>query len=183
MYRFFKFSSVAVLMVLVGLNFVSADPSKDGEMDYMKPYTGSAELEQMKSLSGTWTGTGIMHGQENPVTVEYKTTSNGTAVLETSFPGTPHEMVSVYYEEDGKLVMRHYCSLNNQPVMAMKNSSDNSIELDLVSATNMDASKDMHMHSLVITFVDDNNITQTWTPYKDGKPMEEATQITLTRSQ
>jgi len=34
--------------------------------DYMKPYTGSEEFEQIKSLAGTWSGTGMMHGEESP---------------------------------------------------------------------------------------------------------------------
>lgn len=182
MNRFFSFSILTVCLVFTAFSFAGADSTQTKDMDYMKPYTGSAELEKMKSLSGTWTGTGIMHGEEKPVTYEYKTTAGGSAVLETAFPGTPMEMVSIYYEEDGKLVMKHFCMLKNQPEMKHKSSTDNTIELDYAGGTNM-SEKDMHMHSAVITFVDDNNMKQTWTPYQDGKAMEGATSMTFTRVQ
>ncbi len=182
MYRSFRFSVLTVCLIFVAFDFVGADENKEQSMDYMKPYTGSAELEKMKSLSGTWTGTGMMHGKENPVTVEYRTTAGGSAVVETISPGTPMEMVSVYYEEDGKLVMKHFCMLKNQPVLGLKKSDENTLEFDLIDGTNMDSSKDMHMHSAVFTFVDDNNMTQAWTPYQDGKAMEGASTFTLSRA-
>ena len=183
MYRFFKLSGLMICLIFTAFSFAIADPSKEHEMDHMKPYTGSAELEKMKSLSGTWTGTGMMHGEEKPVTYEYKTTAGGSAVVETAFPGTPMEMVSIYYEQDGNLVMKHFCMLKNQPEMKVKNSTDNTIEFDFAGGTNMDASKDMHMGSAVFVFVDDNTIKQTWTPYQEGKAMEEPTTITLTRAE
>lgn len=182
MYRFFSFSILTVCLVLTAFSLSSADTNKEKQVDYMKPYTGSAELEKIKSLSGTWTGTGMMHGKEQPVTYEYKTTAGGSAVIETAFPGTPMEMVSIYYEEDGKLVMKHFCMLKNQPKMELTNSTGDTIEFDFAGGTNMDE-KDMHMHSAVFTFVDDNNMKQTWTPYQDGKAMEGATTMTFTRVQ
>lgn len=182
MQSFIRSIGLTVFLAFVVLSYAMADPAEDHEKDYMKPYTGSAELEKMKSLSGTWTGTGVMHGEEKPITVIYKTTAGGSVVVETQFPDTPQEMVSVYYEEDGKLVMKHFCMLKNQPEMKLTNSTENTIELDYAGGTNMNE-KDMHMHSAVFTFVDDNNMKQTWTPYQDGKPMEESTTRTFTRVQ
>jgi len=183
MYKFLRYPVVTICLIVIAHSFAAADPSKEHNMDYMKPYTGSAELEKMKSLSGTWTGTGMMHGKEVPMTVEYKTTAGGSVVIETMSPETPMEMVSIYYEEDGKLVMKHFCMLKNQPVLGVKNASDNTIEFDFVDGTNMDASKDMHMHSAVFTFVDDNTMTQSWTPYQDGKAAEGTSSVTLSRAQ
>lgn len=182
MNRVLMLAVLGICLILVAFDFVGADENKEQSMEYMKPYTGSAELEKMKSLSGTWTGTGMMQGQETPVTVEYRTTAGGSAVVETIFPGTPMKMVSVYYEEDGKLVMMHFCMLKNQPVLGLKKSDQNTLEFDLIGGTNMDSSKDMHMHSAVFTFIDENNMTQTWTPYQDGKAMEGASTSTLSRA-
>lgn len=181
MYQFLRFSILTICLMVTAISSAIADPSKEHNMNHMKPYTGSAELEKMKSLSGTWTGTGMMQGQETPMVVDYKTTAGGSAVLETLSPGTPMEMISIYYEDDGKLVMRHFCMLKNQPVLGVKNFSDNTIEFDLIDGTNMDASKDMHMHSAVFTFIDDNTMTQSWTPYQNGKAAEGGSTITLTR--
>jgi hypothetical protein len=45
-----------------------------------------------------------------PVRVEYRVTGAGSAVVETLFPGTPHEMVTVYHARKGVLCMTHYCA-------------------------------------------------------------------------
>ena len=44
----------------------------------------------------------------------------------------------------------------------------------------MKSDKDMHMHSLTLTFVDDQHVKQEWQSYKDGKPTE-TTAFTLKR--
>ena len=72
----------------------------------------SKELERVKQLAGRWEGISQEEGKEaEPAVVEYKVTSGGSAVVETLFPGTPHEMVSVYHDEHGKVAMTHYCML------------------------------------------------------------------------
>ena len=81
----------------------------------LPPYEGSPALKTMKSLAGTWKGTHILHGKEVPASIEYKVSSNGSTVVETMFPGSPHEMVNVYHDKSGKLAMTHYCSMGNQP--------------------------------------------------------------------
>ena len=63
----------------------------------LPPYEGSPALKTMKSLAGTWKGTHIIHGKEAPASIEYKVSSNGSTVVETMFPGSPHEMVNVYH--------------------------------------------------------------------------------------
>jgi hypothetical protein len=65
--------------------------------------------------------------------------------------------------------------------MGLKKSNGKTIELDLIGGTNMDASKDSHMHSAVFTFVDENKIVQSWTAYENGKTIEESTTLTLSR--
>lgn len=183
MFPFLRFSTLTFCFIVTAISFVIADPGKENNMDHMKPYVGSAEFEKIKSLSGTWTGVGMMQGTETPMTIEYKTTSGGSAVIETLSPGTPMEMISVYYEKDGDLVMQHFCMLKNQPILGVKNFSGNSIEFDLIDGINMDASKDMHMHSAVFKFIDENTMTQSWTPFQDGKPAEGASTVTLSRAQ
>ena len=67
--------------------------------------TGPAAFAKMKSLAGEWTGTIDERGKGDPITVIYKTTANGTAVMETLFPGAPYEMVTVYHLDGDKLVL------------------------------------------------------------------------------
>ena len=175
--------SFLVLSLLISGSIYSVAGEEQEVPDYMKPYKGSAEFEQLKSLAGKWSGTGVMHGKEQPVTVVYETSAGGSVVIEKSFPGTPMEMITVYSEKDGQLMMTHYCMLKNQPELALKNSGDGVLEFELIGGSNMDASKDMHMHALKLTINDDGTIVQEWTPYMAGEAHKDPTTITLTRAQ
>jgi hypothetical protein len=147
----------------------------------MSPVTGSKELEKLKTLVGTWQGTTVMGGKEMPVTVTYETSSNGSIVVETLFPGTPHEMVSVYYDENGKLGMTHYCAMSNQPHMTLDKSSDTEIDLVFANGTNLDPKKGAYMHDVSFDFKDNNSMVQEWTSFENGKEKEVAT-FTFTRA-
>ena len=79
-------SLVCILALTIGLQ---AEQPKE-----MKPHKGSAELEKIKSLVGTWVGE-MKHGDKTmPTSVSYKLTGGGSAVVETWNEGTPMEMVS-----------------------------------------------------------------------------------------
>ena len=66
-------------------------------------------LAPFKTLAGEWAGKG-MHGDANhDVTIVYKVTSGGSAVVETIGPGTEHEMVTVIHPDGDSLVLTHYC--------------------------------------------------------------------------
>ena len=49
-----------------------------------------------------------------------RTTGGGSAVTETLFPGTAHEMMSVYHMDGDDLVLTHYCAGGNQPRMMLE---------------------------------------------------------------
>ena len=49
----------------------------------------------------------------------YRVASGGSVVQETLFPGSPHEMISMYHLAGGQLVMTHYCAMGNQPRMKL----------------------------------------------------------------
>jgi hypothetical protein len=155
-------------------------PSRQDE-HHMSPITGSKELEKLKTLAGTWQGTTVMEGKEMPLTVIYKTSSNGSVVVETLFPDTPHEMVSVYYDDNGKLGMTHYCAVGNQPHLALEDSTGNEIDLVFANGTNIDPKKDHYMHDVSFEFKDDNTFVQEWTSFENGKEKEVAT-FTFTRA-
>ncbi len=140
----------------------------------------SDAFNKMKSLKGTWKGT-IGSGKEaKDMTVKYDVTSAGSSVVETHFPGQPHEMVSVYNDVDGKVQMTHYCALQNQPTLKLKSSKGDTLYFDFVNGTNMNPKKDKHMHSLNLKFIGKNKIVQAWTEYENGKAGK-TNEITLSR--
>lgn len=134
--------------------------------------SGNEALEIMKGLAGEWQGTVSEQGKPG-VTVVYRVTSAGHAVLETLFPGTDHEMVTVYYLDDGKLVLTHYCAMANQPRMALqKDSTPQDLIFEFVGGANINPRKDSHMHAARIHLENADAIIAEWTGYKDGKPTD-----------
>ena len=171
-----------ILVLAAVLSVFSAGFARANEKEECKmppPYVGSTEFQRMKSLAGAWEG-------ENPMSplgkmkVVYEVTSNGSAVVERLDPGTPHEMVSVYHDEKGKLAMTHYCAIGNQPKLALESSSADKIALGFAKSNVINPKKEDHMHSLALTFQGPDQMTQEWAGYSKGKLQKPMT-LTLTR--
>jgi len=130
-----------------------------------------AAFERLKALAGSWEGK-AGHGAElQPgATVRWENISNGTAVMETLFPGTPHEMRSVYFLDGGELVLTHYCAMGNQPKMRLSPAStDRTLVFDFAGGTNVDPAKDAHVHSGKITVASPDALEAEWTVWAGGK--------------
>jgi hypothetical protein len=177
MIRLCRISTLILLIFTCSYSVAISGEKHEGE------YKGSEDFERLKQIVGVWEGTAPMgEGKEDQkVTVEYKLTSGDSAIVETFLPGTPHEMVSVYYDADGSLAMTHYCMLGNHPQMALKKADDKNMTFELISNSDIKPDTEPHMHSMTISFVDDNNIVERWTLYEDGKEKETAT-FELTRT-
>src|SRR3954469_16239662 len=121
----------------------------DDAPHFPAPKKGSAEFERMKTLVGTWTGKADMGHGPVDMTVKYRLLAGGTVLEERVFEGTPHEMVSMYYDDpSGKLAMTHYCMFGNRPGMLLKSSDAKSIKLDFDATCGIDPKKESHMHAL-----------------------------------
>lgn len=144
------------------------------------PYSGSKEYERMKQLIGVWEGTSNMGKEGQPVRVEYRLTAGGSAIVETLFPGTPEEMISVYHDRKGKLSMTHYCMLQNQPSMKLREAGVATLDFVFAKGSGINSKKDAHMHALTISFVDKDHIVQNWTYFEDGKE-KGVTRLNLSR--
>jgi len=157
--------------VVAAVMVMAAAGAMVGE-EHMHPAPpASAALERIKALAGRWEGAAQMeNGETAPTVIEYQVTSGGSAVVETMDPGTPHEMVSVYHDEGGTLVMTHYCMLGNQPVLKLTADEPQQITLSLDGARGIGSAQEMHMHGLSLTWADPDHLTQTWTSYNEGQP-------------
>lgn len=139
------------------------------------------DISVMNSLLGEWETKGS--AKEPKQKVIYRSTSGGGAVEETLFPGTSHEMVSVYFKNKDNLMMTHYCLLQNQPEMTAEYIDPKTILFRFSGGKNLDPSKDMHMHEMKLTLVSDNKIREEWQGYVNGAPdREHAKVIELTRT-
>ncbi len=132
-----------------------------------------AAFAKLKSLAGEWRGPVGARDSGKECTVVYRITSGGSAVVETLFPGTPHEMVTIYYLDKGRLVLTHYCAMGNQPHMSLaKGSSADNLIFDFAGGTNIKPSRDTYMHNARIQFEGANSILGEWTSYEHGQQGE-----------
>ena len=133
--------------------------------------TTAARFDKLKALAGDWTKS----GGDGSVAASYHVTAGGTAVTETLFPGTPHEMVTVFTVDKGDLVLTHYCSEGNQPHMkAAKGGDADTVDFKFDGGGNIKSPKDGHMHEASFVFKDADHLTSSWQFYTDGKPGEKA---------
>ena len=163
-------TKTAIFVILGLLISAPAFATPEHEHKMPAPKVGSAEFEKIKALAGTWKGNTLLNGKEEPAEIDYKVTSNGSAVVETLFPGTPQEMVSVYTDHGGKLSMTHYCAMGNQPQLDLAKTEGNTLDLAFSPSSGVQPGED-RMDSLKIT-IEGNKITQTWTGQQGGKPGE-----------
>jgi hypothetical protein len=160
-------TSLCAILFLGAFNILQA-----GEPPKAK--TGSPEFERMKSLVGTWTGKADMGQGPIDMTIQYRLIAAGSVLEERCFVGTPNEMVSMYYDKNGKLAMTHYCIMGNRPEMALKSSDAKSITFDLDAACcAFDAKKESHMHGITIRFDGPDTITTSCKAIIDGKEAPE----------
>jgi hypothetical protein len=129
-----------------------------------------AAFDQLKALTGQWQGH-VTTTDGPAATVTYDLTGNGSAVVERLFPGTPHEMMSVYFMEGDDLVLTHYCAMGNQPHMKLARTSANPTTLvfDFAGGTNLDPAKDPHIHSGSIRILDRDRVEADWLVFAQGK--------------
>jgi hypothetical protein len=98
-------------------------------------------------------------------------TDPAAAVVETVFPGTPHEMVTVYHADGADLVLTHYCMEGNQPRMRARDASGSRFDFKFDGGTNIDPRRDRHMNSASLELVGDDEIRTEWTELADSKPV------------
>ena len=131
-----------------------------------------AVFEKLKALTGEW-----IAAEDNPMAkkgdlvARYAITASGTAVVETIFPGSPHEMVTVYHADGSDLVLTHYCMEGNQPRMRARNAKGPRIDFAFDGGTNIDPKKDRHMNSASLELVGADEIRSVWTEIEAGKPV------------
>ena len=95
------------------------------------------------------------------MTVQYRLLAGGTVLEERTFPETPMEMVTMYYEKDGKLAMTHYCILGNRPSMTVKSSDEKTLRFDFDASCGINTKTEAHMHALTLRFDNPDTITST----------------------
>ena len=86
--------------------------------------TDPNDLDALKELKGKWSGTlERTNGTSDDFKLEYKITSNGSALLEESLTGEV-EMLTIFNFQNNELLLTHYCALQNKPVSVLETNSN-----------------------------------------------------------
>ena len=111
-------SGVAMVVASAALP-VAAHEGHDAEASAaLEPAKVAHVFDRMKLLAGEWVAAedGPMF-KRGALVSRYVLTGGGTALVDTLFPGAPHEMTTVYHRDGADLALTHYCAGGNQPRM------------------------------------------------------------------
>ena len=164
---------VALLGSVVPMKLILAALAFSTAIAAAAPVTDAAAFAKLKTLSGTWDGP-VMPGM-GKLRTSYRTIAAGSAVLETCFPGTKNEMVSLYtLNSRGHLVMTHYGMLGNQPraVFDPQRSTESTLVFKADGGENIKRTG-MHMSGMKIGFAGANKLVCACESVKDGKSQGE----------
>jgi len=121
-------------------------------------------FNSIKNMPGTWEGTSA----EGPVTVTFKVTSGGSAVMSEILG--KEDMISMFHMDNNRLLLTHYCAVGNQPRMqATVSPNGKVITFTYFDATNLAAPDAAHMQQMILTMIDDNHHTEEWVFAGQGK--------------
>ncbi len=141
----------------------------DDKAPQPKPPATSPGLDALKKLVGDWTATGP---DGKPMTTKFRLSAGGSVLVETMFPDTPMEMITVYHMDGPDLILTHYCMLGNQPRLKAESAKETKkLSFKSVGGTNMKLT-DAHMGQAVFTLIDDNTYEANWCSCENGKPDE-----------
>ena len=128
-----KISIVSLFSIALPFTTLSADTEKTviGAVE-MPDVQNSDAFIQIKKKLGKWEGkmTQNLTGEVIDVSYEWKLTSGGNTITETIVEDGV-EMLTTYSDDDGQLVVKHYCALGTQPVFKVSQASDSVVQLTL----------------------------------------------------
>lgn len=170
---------LACLAVSVSAN--AGEPKDAGQPGATATAPTPHLLDRFKALAGAWSATGLDGNSMPDAQIRYEVTAGGSAVVETLFPGSPHEMRTVYVRDGADVVLTHYCASGNHPRMRAKAIDGDKVAFAFDGATNFDPAAAGHMHDAHFTFVGPDELRTRWNFWSKGKPAEHAANLHVKR--
>ncbi|MGB7727576.1 MAG: hypothetical protein WBL50_06065 [Candidatus Acidiferrum sp.] len=175
----FMFTAV-ILLALSGVALAQSDAQKS--------------FDKLKTLAGTWDGRVTTNppqpemGDGAATQISLRVTSRGNALVhEMKAAGTPDDPnrydhpVTMFYLDNDRLLLTHYCDAGNRPRMMARTSLDGkTVEFDFLDVAG--GTQYGHMHHVVFTVIDANHHTEDWTFVIPGdKPVNAHFDLTRTK--
>ena len=141
----------------------SQEPQKPG----VPQSEAQKTFEKIRTLAGSWEGplTTVPKVQisGNLAQLSLRVTSRGNALMhDLKVNGIPDNPITMFYLDDDRLLLTHYCDAGNRPRMTGKISPDGkTFEFDLLDVAG--GMQKGHMHHAVITMIDSDHHTEDWT--------------------
>lgn len=166
-----KFLTLSLAIAAMTLTSCRSSPKASDAAEQTASDSGNAQFERVKSMVGDWYLVDADPG-DGP-TATYRLSANETAVVERLFPGERKEMVTMYFVDDGRLKLTHFCALGNQPTMGAIPGPENEVEFEFLGITNLSAPTARHMHEHVLEFTENRNrVDSTWVLWNQGSEAE-----------
>jgi hypothetical protein len=126
-------------------------------------------FDKLKALSGVWEGKVTTDLKlptpldNEPTHVTLRTTSRGNALVhEMTSAGSPDDPITMFYLDEGRLLLTHYCDAGNRPRMEGKISPDGkTLDFEFIDVAGNNLHQ--HMHHAKFTFIDANHHIEEWT--------------------
>lgn len=141
-------------------------------------------FDTLKTLAGSWhgkiSGTGTQMDGKN-MQVSMRATSMGNALMhEMTGEGRADDPITMFYVDQGRLTLTHYCDAGNRPRMAGKVSPDGkSVEFEFLDVAG--STEYGHMHHAVFTIVDADHHSEDWTFMQGDKPVHAHIELQRTK--
>ena len=149
-------------MLLSAVGFAQSDAKKS--------------FDNLKTLAGSWQGVltttpPTPEVQGKIAQLSLRVTSMGNAIVhEIRVEGRQDDPITMFYMDNGQLMLTHYCDAGNRPRMVAKESADGkSVEFEFLDVAGI--TQYGHMHHALITRIDDNHHSEDWTFMVGDKPV------------
>ena len=138
------------------------------------PQTLASEaFNRLAANEGFWSGD--RGGGKKPISVSIRKIAGGSAIVETWYPGTEREALTIYHMDGPTLVADHYCPQGNVPTLVMDSlSSADSYHFSLKGGANLLAAGASHEEEFWIRPISPNSYQRSERYVENGVPVPPA---------
>jgi len=158
-------------VIIIASQAISAEPVTIGDVE-MGNDSKSKAFEQVKKKLGKWEGTMTqgLTGAVFDVSYEFKLTSGGNTITETLVEDGV-EMLTTYSDDDGNLVIKHYCGLGTEPIFEVDKLTGKSMSIKLdQSKSNLHAEHESFVTNMKWTMNSNDSMSFENIVMLDGEP-------------